>query len=178
MVLAAISPRFVDPVASARLADRRNRHLAAAAHAAKGRPRIQACEGQEKGPEQEQVHDGEQIGDRVEGQRRHEYRHDERDDHRAAEHNEGRDVKHPRRVVRDDDLFAEQLAQFGVRLPDRRAAPVLQAGLHPPDETREAWSQRKREQRLSHLHSHSHRVEHAALPSWLSDPLSRRHRSV
>ena len=42
-----------------------------------------------------------------------------------------------------------ELPQLEVRLPERRAAPVLQAGLHPADEADEPRRQRERQQRLA-----------------------------
>jgi hypothetical protein len=80
------------------LADGRDRHLPAGAHAAERRASVEAGQREERRAEQQQVHDGEQIRHGVEGQRRDEHGDEQRHHDCAAEDHERRQMEDPRRV--------------------------------------------------------------------------------
>jgi hypothetical protein len=146
-----------------RLRQGRHRHLAARAHAAERRSRVEPGQRESERSEQEEVDHDEQVTGRVKRQGYREQRQEERDGDRGDEHHEGRDMEDPRGVLGDDDLFGEELPQLQVRLPDRGPAPALEPRFHPADKTHEAGRERERQDDLSDFqHVSRHRGHRAA----------------
>jgi hypothetical protein len=126
---------------------------------------IEAAEGQEERPEQQEVHDDEQVAHTVEGQRHRDERDEERDAHGADEDHVGNGAEQPRRVGRDQDLLGEQFPQLEIRLPEGRAAAVLEPRLEQADEAHERWRDRQRENRLAEFDEEAGHGSHRAAMS-------------
>ena len=132
------------------LRERGHGHLTARPHAAEGRAGVEPGQRQEKRAEQQEIDHDDQIANGVERRGHREDRHEEGDGHDARKHDEGRRPEEPRGVARDDDLLGEQLAQLQIRLPPRRAAPVLQPRLQPANEAHHPRGEQEREGGLRH----------------------------
>jgi hypothetical protein len=99
-------------------------------------------------PERQQTddrqHAAEQTQRRLHGHHRHHQSHQQRGD----EDDVRRRRKHPRRVLGDDHVLAQEFYQVEIRLPDARAAAVLQFGLPVPDATGDQRRQQQQQRRL------------------------------
>ena len=112
-----------------RLGQRRHRDLAASAHAAEGAAGVEAGQGEKERPDQEQVHEDDDVaGESENGPADHE-RHDQRARQHGGGQDHRRDGEDPRGGRRHDAILAQELSQVGIRLPRVRAPAADQTGL-------------------------------------------------
>ena len=141
-----------DRQGNGRLGDGGHGHLAAGAHPAESRTRIQAGQRQEEGAQQKQINDNEQVAAVVERQRRGDAAGPARSPPAVLAKTMYGAKRNSQEALFDmTTSLPNNLAQFKVGLPGGRAAPVLQAGLDPAHKTDQPRRQQERQQGLRHF---------------------------
>ena len=123
-------------------------HFAAAAHPAEGAGRVQSAQGQEESAQRQQPHQRQHAAEQAQRRLPRHHRRQQPGGQRRQKHHIRRDAENPRGVLGDDHVLAPEFHQIKVRLPDARAAPVLQLGLPVPDQAAEERRQQKQQRRL------------------------------
>ena len=130
--------------------ERRNRHLAAAAHSSERAAGIEGGGRQRKAPERKDAHQSKDAAGALQGRRRHEHRDERRRRHGGGEVEARAEHVHPRGGLRSHRLLAKQLGEIVVPLQQRRSLPLLHRRLHLLDAASEEWRDGQQPRGLEH----------------------------